>query len=591
MLLPAKPQPTTAIIGEIIYSEEPEVILYPKKNDLRHPLAIRVEELSKYVTIDTTEIEEEQVRKDNPYEKVVIKYPLNMCRHGVMFIDSPGTDDPSCHDVITRDYLPKADAIIYCMNAQQAFTQHDKFEIERLYALGYRSIIFVLTYFDIIQNNDEIEGTNHQAELKKLFTNTLSHYTDLGSDGIFFVGSLPALRAKRIGNSDLLESSNFPPLEKKLEQILFNQKGRMKIYKWLYLTRQINRRTLQQITDHIEIYNTDKNKLRDNLQKVHDSLTQAETKTNEVLAQFKIVIMSLINECKVQGQDFFMEQVMPKVDKWVSDFTPGEGQDITLLHPIDSVKIFTESCVKFIQGQIEAELAKWIENEIVPNVVILRIQEFAKQQEANIQAIENYIKDVRSELNLKFTEDEIAESETASAANRILSMIVGVLTCGPGGAIAGGLMGWKSLIPIFIGEFLVGFAFGFFAISLNLPLSLLVSFVTTLIGGGITQFNLKKRLKEKIKEMLKEELTKQQSKIVGCIGDAVFGSISEIQNAMEQVLIDPVENHRKLFMEVETTINSESSIIQEKVEILKKLRNNNNEITSKIEEFEKRINL
>ena len=31
MLLPAKPIPTTAIIGEIVYSEHPEAVLYPKR--------------------------------------------------------------------------------------------------------------------------------------------------------------------------------------------------------------------------------------------------------------------------------------------------------------------------------------------------------------------------------------------------------------------------------------------------------------------------------------------------------------------------------------------------------------------------------
>lgn len=33
-LLPAKPTPTTAVIGEIVYSESPEAILHPKKGML-----------------------------------------------------------------------------------------------------------------------------------------------------------------------------------------------------------------------------------------------------------------------------------------------------------------------------------------------------------------------------------------------------------------------------------------------------------------------------------------------------------------------------------------------------------------------------
>lgn len=141
-----------------------------------------------------------------------------------MFVDSPGLDDPTCHDAITKEYLPTADAILYCMNSSQAFSAADKSEIERLISLGYKSIIFVLTYFDVLLYNDDMNGTNDALEAKKHYINQLSKYTDLGANGIFFVGSLPALNAKLNNKPELLVRSNFLHLKSALKKFCLTKK-------------------------------------------------------------------------------------------------------------------------------------------------------------------------------------------------------------------------------------------------------------------------------------------------------------------------------------------------------------------------------
>lgn len=81
--LPAKPTPTTAVIGEIVYADSPEAVLYPKKgySGGDKPFHIKVEELGKYIVIDHSNANDDEKRKPNPFEKVVIKYPLNVCKH------------------------------------------------------------------------------------------------------------------------------------------------------------------------------------------------------------------------------------------------------------------------------------------------------------------------------------------------------------------------------------------------------------------------------------------------------------------------------------------------------------------------------
>lgn len=54
VLLPAKPTPTTAVIGEIVYADHAEAVLYPKPgySGGTKPFNVGIEDLGKYIVID-----------------------------------------------------------------------------------------------------------------------------------------------------------------------------------------------------------------------------------------------------------------------------------------------------------------------------------------------------------------------------------------------------------------------------------------------------------------------------------------------------------------------------------------------------------
>jgi len=47
----------------------------------------------------------------NPYEKVEIFWPVELCRNGVEVIDSPGLNEHTTREQITMDYLSIVDAV------------------------------------------------------------------------------------------------------------------------------------------------------------------------------------------------------------------------------------------------------------------------------------------------------------------------------------------------------------------------------------------------------------------------------------------------------------------------------------------------
>lgn len=590
--LPAKPTPTTAVIGEIIYADHPEAILYPKKGSAvgEKPFNIKVEDLSKYIVIDHTTATEDQKKAPNPYQKIVIKYPLNVCKHGIMFVDSPGLDDPTCHDAITKDYLPTADAIIYCMNASMAFSAGDKMEIERLVALGYKSIIFVLTYFDVIQSNDELMGSNDAEETRKHYTEKLAKYTDLGSNGIFFVSSVLALKAKKSGNQQFLEQSNFPPLEKKLEQILFDEKGRMKLLKALFSTRRINRETNQQLTDLIDIANSDRGGLRERIHDAQNNLNEAQTKANYIIAQFRIGINSLVNGSKDRGRSFFMSEILPSINGWAEDFTPNDDQSISMWHPKRTGAAFTEGCIKHVQSCFEARMAEWCDKDLVQGYITPQLDLLTKQQNANLESFEEDLKNVRADLQLSINSEEISEGESASKTNRILSAIAGVFL-NPASLVVGGAFGWRGLVASLVATLVGGIVLGI--ISLFTPVgwpALIITWIISAIAGGkFVGDNIESRIKAKIAEKMREELSKKQETVAANIGSAVTDVVNKIQKAVEDGLNAPVLKFKQILSEAERTVSSESTTIQSRVTKFTQLRNDNTKLANDLDLFAQNI--
>ncbi len=591
--LPAKPTPTTAVIGEIIYADHPEAILYPKKGYAGGdaPFNIKVEDLSKYIVIDHSIPTSDKVKAKNPFKKIVIKYPLNVCKHGIMFVDSPGLDDPTCHDAITKDYLPSADAIVYCMNSSQAFSAADKMEIERLVSMGYKSIIFVLTYFDVLQNNDDIMGTNGAEEARQHYTKILTNYTDLGANGIFFVGSVPALKAKRTGDQKLLEQSNFPPLEKRLEQILFDEKGRMKLLKALFSTRRVNRETNSQLTDLIDIANSNKDGLRERIHDAQNNLNQAQAKAAQISTQFRIGSNALITGSKDKGRNFFLSEILPNISTWVEEFTPtDEEQSISMWHPKRTGAAFTEACIKYVQSCIETKMSEWCDKELVNGYIYPQLETLTRQQDANLQSFEQDLKNVRANLNLSLNSEEISEGEGASKTNRILSAIAGAFL-NPASLVVGGAFGWRGLVASLGATLVGGLILGI--ISLFTPVgwpALIITWILSAIAGGsLVGGNLESRIKRKISEKMYEELSKQQETIASNIGNAVTEVVNKIQKAVEDGLNAPVAKFREILAEAERTASSESTTIQNRVSKFIQLRNDNTKLANDLDLFAQNI--
>lgn len=583
-LLPMKAIPTTAVIGEIRYSDREKIVLLPKKGKWHGGDAtfeISASELGKYITIDHTEGD----NRENPFEKVYINSPLAICKNGIEFVDSPGLDDPTSHDSVTKEYLPTADAIIYCMNSQAAYSAKDKDEIETLRSLGYTSIIFVLTYFDVLQENDEMMGTNDAQTTKEHILKTLSPLTDLGETGIFFVNSLAAIKGKMNHDAVMLQKSNFPIVEKRMEEILVNERGRIKIIRSLYQTKSINRKNGNYIADSIALANNRHSLIAQQLATARQALTQAQNKADIINQQVGNGVTDIAKIARDRGALYLISDLIPNVDNWVNEANPEKG--INLLHLKSSIKEYTEAIIEHMKSKISSSMSSWCKDSLVRDCIEGQFNNLLVSQKENLSSYQEDLSKVKVNLNLPIDGEQIGDKLSPSTASRVLSAGGSLLIGDIFGAITGGVLGFKAMLTTLAAELTAGIVLGI--VSLFTPVGLPALIIAAILAalGSFTGnvMSIKSQVKKKIIGETKRILGENKEKFSNEIFTAVKSTLSKIQTKIKDELDGPINEAQRLVDEANANMNSDGVAMQQKVRKLTQLKTTNDQLAVDLDKF------
>lgn len=240
-LLPTGFLPETAVLGELHYGEEKKITLYPKKGrweggdepfDLKETTSAEIEKYASLSSDDAVNAMEKNAmdsdsshKIDSKFEKMVIYWPLEILKDGVVLVDSPGINDPYSNDYIVNGYLPHADAIVYVMDSQKAYQGTDRLQLKTINDIGLKNIITGYTFYDIVVK----QSGKRPEKLEQLRNKLLSYmkeHTDLGEESIHFLDSLEGLQSKIEGDAEGLRHSGFEEFENYLGEYLVEGKGK-----------------------------------------------------------------------------------------------------------------------------------------------------------------------------------------------------------------------------------------------------------------------------------------------------------------------------------------------------------------------------
>lgn len=507
-LLPEGAVPKTALITEIYYGQEKRVIMYPKPGkwpggNAPFDIEPKLSEIEKYSTIDNKGRynKKEANRVDSCFEKMVVCWPLELLKDGVTIVDSPGLNDPFSNDYIVKNYVPKVDAILFCVNGTQAYSAEDKKTLQLLNSSGFKNPIIATTYFDVVTDGLEPKEIQEFVDINNM---KYEQHTEKGF--CHYVNSRLGMRAKKEGSQSALVDSGYYELEKFLAKYLTEEKGREKILAATSAIKAYNKgqkKTLNSVMANLDVPLGDFNQRIADTQK---RLEQAKLQGSFLLREFAVEM----NDAKDE-----VDKLIPKLYEGLydnvdlDDFEPDISFDIW--SPKESSKQIAEECNKELELRNKQYVGDWNNRVFVPKVTEL-LQKATSKMQRQFETFSQDIQDAKLVLEIGAADvDTDVHTETKVAMVAYALLTGNWMTALMGGIFGAGAFG-RTVACQFAAGFIVGII-GLFT-PIGLPMVALASIVGLIGGIGWNASVAAKTIKSKTAKELRKSLEDNKEELM-----------------------------------------------------------------------------
>jgi len=546
-ILPAYARPCTAIINEIKWGESPLALLHAVPDadgTVPPPQAVSVKELESYVTIPT-DMNEGSAIRENPYDKVELFWPLELCRNGVEIIDSPGLNEHDIRQRVTMDYLSTVDAILFVLSCEALGSQSELDVIDNtLRTMGHEDIFFICNRFNMIRPKEREDIRQHGLV-------KLAPRTKRGAERVFFINALGALDGRLNGDMEAVEQSNLPHLEKELAKFLATDRGRVKILRPAVELKSAIQEARRIIPERQGMLRTDMKTLEKRHESAQIPLRQLETKRQQLVTQmanFREDTRILVGD---RTREFY-RNMADKVDDWTTAY---ELQNPVKMPTKGQIERAVKEMVEHLARQMEIEFSQWQKSTLQP-LVQERLE--ARKQELDVKAAEfiNQLDTLRvavSGVALTPLEKQTGNGRPISPLERILAAAGGFLIGGIGSAGIGAVFGYEEMLKSLIPQLLIavaGIAFVGFNPWVLIPL---------LAGGGLVEGlivadSVNRKLKAKISQNYAIEIRTSAHEQANQLASSVAQELKKIEDAVDD----------GLGKEIQSVRDQVNSILQEK---------------------------
>ena len=471
-VLPAFATPCTAVINEVKWGNEKKACLHfrnplpeslPKnlhKQAQKHiesyrgtsilPMHIEFHDLEEFVTIKDTEKEV----LESPFEYAEIFWPLELCKNRVEIIDSPGLNEHQTRTEVTKNYLLKVDAVLFVMSCQALCSESEMKVIRELQQEGHKNIFFIANRFDQVRERE-------RERLKEHAYKKLEDCTD-NQIKVHFLSAADALDA-RLQDKDPdvllenLEKSGMLELERKLQQFLVEDRGRIKLLLPVRETMSVISHVLQEDLPRLSSMLEQRyDELKARYESVQPRFEKQKRKCEQILLQLERETRRLQDEVEL-----FAERVLNNIASysadWSKDLKLEKSFSILSFSSKQQLEEIAKEVMNKLQEKAKEHMVEWRVNELQP-LVEKRAAEMIHVVEKDIQT---FILEVDALSSYLSGMDVVDDKDEISPVERILSAAGGFLVGGVGSAFVGVTFGYqemlKSLIPnIAIGAVMIG---------------------------------------------------------------------------------------------------------------------------------------
>ncbi|HUQ15824.1 MAG TPA: dynamin family protein [Gemmatimonadales bacterium] len=237
---------------------------------------------------------------ERPLEAYLLErtHPAELLRE-LNVVDTPGTNAViRRHEELTRDFIPRADLVLFVTSADRPFSESEREFLERIREWG-KKILFIVNKIDILA------GPAEQAEvIAYVRDNAAALLGD--TPQVFPVSARRAAQARSQGAAELWEQSGFDAVEEYLLRTLDQEERiRLKLLNPLNVGLRLSARYKEAAFERLKLLSQD-------IEALQSIDTQLALFHQEMLRDFEPRLSRLellLGEMESRGQRFFEETV------------------------------------------------------------------------------------------------------------------------------------------------------------------------------------------------------------------------------------------------------------------------------------------
>ena len=308
-ILPAGITPTTATLNHLVHAPAP----YAKAHLFDDTVVdVEVKQIADWVTVEGKQAER--------VHYLEIGWPADILKHRLTIVDTPGVNDINEQRAeITYGYVPRADAVLFLLDATQVLKQSERTFLEqRILKRSKDKLIFVLGKIDLLAPDEREEALRYARE----------HLSAILPEPHIF--PLSAKRALSKNEADR-QSAGLDHLVKYLDDFLVRERGRVlldnaigdgqRVAAYLRQNLGIKRRSLDLAIDELEIRI---DRVRSQLANAHANLKSHHQKiaaeTQAIKAGVRLDLEGFVEEVKRRLPDEIEHADADDVKKFLQPF-------------------------------------------------------------------------------------------------------------------------------------------------------------------------------------------------------------------------------------------------------------------------------
>lgn len=337
-ILPTDVIPTTATINSLMWSEEKKT--YVVKTDGKVEVGeSSLQFLNKYVASEDFDVDKIKYLK--------VGYPAEILKNNIVIVDTPGVSDINEHRVqVTYDFIPRADAVIFLLDATSPLKRTEKeFIDEHLIKLGIDRVLFIANKFDNIDEEDEEEVIE---DIEKRLRNSFKKNDQQNAFkelSLVPMSSKMALEGVRINDQELIIKSGLAQVRDKILDVV--EKGSMaeeKLQRYKKRAVNIIEAIEREINNKIKLYKTDIEGLKRTLENMDAMIVQESNRKENIYAYIENEEQSIFAMVK-KSLNFFQVNLKEEINESIDNY---KGID------------FKEYVERHISSVIKKSMNRWV---------------------------------------------------------------------------------------------------------------------------------------------------------------------------------------------------------------------------------------